>query len=118
MRKVVGAPKGGLWSPGMPYPRAHRLVDRSSHYHPPPIATYLSGETSEHGNDASELAKEVLSLVEERAGSSAFVPALAAIQRKATEKRETRKRSRYERARLLSRVEGLGVGKGGVLNGW
>jgi len=51
-------------------------------------------EASAHGNDAVELAKEVTSLIEEKAGATAFLKAFSDVQKQATQKRASRKQAR------------------------
>jgi U3 small nucleolar RNA-associated protein 20 len=51
-------------------------------------------EESAHGNDAVELAKEIMGLIEEKAGATSFVQALSEIQKQAAQKRAGRKKAR------------------------
>ncbi|GAB5030268.1 u3 small nucleolar rna-associated [Nannochloropsis oceanica] len=51
-------------------------------------------EGSAHGNDAVELAKEIMGLIEEKAGATPFVQALSEIQKQAAQKRAGRKKAR------------------------
>ncbi len=51
-------------------------------------------EASVHNNDAVELAKEVMGMVETKAGAAAFLHALSDVQKQAAQKRAGRKKAR------------------------